>query len=146
MSPADERTEPATPAEPGGAQRDDAAALDGGAEPDEAPGGAQGLVANAKRARESALVRLEQERQRHVVVAVAFLIADRGRAAAASVLAGALAFRLFLVLLPLTLVMVVGLGFLKTSGTQPSEALKQFGVKGALASTINHSANFNDPG
>jgi uncharacterized BrkB/YihY/UPF0761 family membrane protein len=104
------------------------------------------LIANAQRFRVGAMERLERERERHVVVALAFLIADRGRQAAASVLAGALAFRLFLTLLPLTLVMVVGLGFLKDSGTQPSTALKEFGVKGALASTINHSADFTDPG
>jgi membrane protein len=42
--------------------------------------------------------------------------------------------------------MVVGFGLLKDSGTEPSDALRQFGVKGALASTINHSSDFHDPG
>ena len=110
-------------------------------------GGARRAAAKAQRLRKSAMARLELERERHLVVALAFLIADRGRSAAASVLAGALAFRLFLTLLPLTLVMVVGLGLLKsTGGTQPSTALKQFGIRGALASTINHSSDFHDPG
>jgi uncharacterized BrkB/YihY/UPF0761 family membrane protein len=93
-----------------------------------------------------ARTRVEQERERRFVVALGFAIADRGRQAAASVLAGALAFRLFLTLLPLTLVLIVGLGFLKSAGGTPSDALKQFGIKGVLASTINHSANFHDPG
>jgi uncharacterized BrkB/YihY/UPF0761 family membrane protein len=105
-----------------------------------------GLVANAQRVRENAMARLETERDQRFLVALAFTIADRGRQAAASVLAGALAFRLFLTLLPLTLVMVVGLGFLKTAGAKPSDALKQFGIKGALASTINQSSSFNNPG
>ncbi len=90
--------------------------------------------------------RLEREREQRYIVALGFLIADRSRQTAASVLAGALAFRLFLTLLPLTLVLVVGLGYLKTAGGMPSSALKQFGIKGVLASTINHSADFSDPG
>lgn len=90
--------------------------------------------------------RLEEERERRFVVALAFAFADRGRQAAASVLAGALAFRFFLTALPLTLVLVVGLGFLKSAGGSPEDALKQAGIKGALATTINHSANFSNPG
>lgn len=81
-----------------------------------------------------------------MVVALGYAIADRGRRSAASVLAGALAFRLFLVLLPLTLVLVVGLGYLKSVGGSPEQAVHQFGIKGVLASTINHSASFHDPG
>jgi len=91
-------------------------------------------------------LRLERERERRYVVALGFLIADRSRRTAASVLAGALAFRLFLTLLPLTLVLVVGLGFWKAEGGTPSEALNQFGIKGVLASTIDHSASLSDPG
>jgi uncharacterized BrkB/YihY/UPF0761 family membrane protein len=79
-------------------------------------------------------------------VALAFAIANRGRQTAASVLAGALAFRFFLTLLPLTLVLVVGLGYLKSVGGSPADAVKQFGIKGVLASTINHSSSFSDPG
>ena len=90
--------------------------------------------------------RLEHERERHFAVALAFTIADRGRRTGASVLAGALAFRFFLTLLPLTLVTVVGLGFLRSAGGTPSDALQQFGIKGVLASTINDSASFSDPG
>jgi membrane protein len=90
--------------------------------------------------------RLEQERERRFAVALAFAFADRGRQAAASVLAGALAFRLFLTALPLTLVLVVGLGYLKSSGGSPQDALKQAGIKGALASTISSSSDFSNPG
>lgn len=103
-------------------------------------------AASTKRAVESAKTRVEQERERRYVVALAFSIADRGRRAAASVLAGALAFRFFLTLLPLTLVAVVGLGYLKTAGGTPSDALHQFGIKGVIASTINSSASFSEPG
>jgi uncharacterized BrkB/YihY/UPF0761 family membrane protein len=90
--------------------------------------------------------RVEQERERRLVVALAFTFANRGRQAAASVLAGALAFRFFLTLLPLTLVAVVGLGFLRSAGGTPSDALKQFGIKGVLANTIDKSASFSNPG
>jgi len=102
--------------------------------------------ATAKKIVENAQARVEQERERRYTVALAFSIADRGRRTAASVLAGALAFRFFLTLLPLTLVAVVGLGYLKSTGGTPSDALKQFGIKGVIASTINHSASFTDPG
>jgi len=89
---------------------------------------------------------VERERERRYAVALAFAIADRGRQTAASVLAGALAFRFFLTLLPLTLVGVVGLGYARSAGATPSEALKQFGIKGVIATTINSSATFHDPG
>ena len=81
-----------------------------------------------------------------MVVALGYALADRGRRSAASVLAGALAFRLFLTLLPLTLVLVVGLGYLRSVGGSPAEAVHQFGIKGVLASTIDHTASFHDPG
>jgi uncharacterized BrkB/YihY/UPF0761 family membrane protein len=103
----------------------------------------------ASRARSTAAkaqARLERERERRYIVALGFVILDRGRQTAASVLAGALAFRLFLMLLPLSLVAVVGLGLLKSAGGDPSQAVKQFGIKGVLASTINNSASFTDPG
>jgi uncharacterized BrkB/YihY/UPF0761 family membrane protein len=90
--------------------------------------------------------RLEHERERRITVALGFAIADRSRQTAASVLAGALAFRFFLTLLPLTLVFVVGLGYLKDVGGSPADAAKQFGIKGVLASTLNQSASFHDPG
>jgi uncharacterized BrkB/YihY/UPF0761 family membrane protein len=93
-----------------------------------------------------AQARLEQERERRYVVALGYAVADRSRRTGASVLAGALAFRFFLTLLPLTLVLVVGLGYAKSAGGTPSDALSQFGIKGVLASTINQSANFSDPG
>jgi uncharacterized BrkB/YihY/UPF0761 family membrane protein len=93
-----------------------------------------------------ARARLERERERRYLVALTFLIADHGRRTAASVLAGALAFRLFLTLLPLSLVLVVALGYAKSAGGTPSAALEQFGIKGAVASTINHSASFSNPG
>jgi uncharacterized BrkB/YihY/UPF0761 family membrane protein len=80
------------------------------------------------------------------VVALGFAILDRSRHTAASVLAGALAFRFFLTLLPLTLVSVVGLGYLHSLGGSPADAVKQFGIKGVLATTINKSADFSDPG
>jgi uncharacterized BrkB/YihY/UPF0761 family membrane protein len=102
--------------------------------------------ATAKRIVESAQARLEVERERRYTVALAFSIVDRGRRTAASVLAGALAFRFFLTLLPLTLVAVVGLGYLKSAGGTPSDALSQFGIKGVIASTINSSASFTEPG
>jgi uncharacterized BrkB/YihY/UPF0761 family membrane protein len=89
---------------------------------------------------------MERERERRYAVALAFSIAHRGRRTAASVLAGALAFRFFLTMLPLTLVAVVGLGFARSAGGSPSDALKQFGIKGVLASTINHSSSFSEPG
>jgi uncharacterized BrkB/YihY/UPF0761 family membrane protein len=95
---------------------------------------------------ERARARLEHERERHYTVALGFIIADRSRQTAASVLAGALAFRFFLTLLPLTLVAVVGLGYMESAGDDPTTALKQFGIKGALASTINHSAELTNPG
>jgi uncharacterized BrkB/YihY/UPF0761 family membrane protein len=79
-------------------------------------------------------------------VALAFSIVHHGRRTAASVLAGALAFRFFLTMLPLTLVAVVGLGWLHSAGATPSDALKQFGIKGVLATTIDHSASFSEPG
>ncbi|MFL5958156.1 MAG: YhjD/YihY/BrkB family envelope integrity protein [Solirubrobacterales bacterium] len=91
-------------------------------------------------------MRLEQERERRLVVALGFAIVDRGRRAAASVLAGALAFRFFLTLLPLTLVAVVGLGYLSSAGGTPSDAVREFGIKGALAASINDSASVSDPG
>jgi uncharacterized BrkB/YihY/UPF0761 family membrane protein len=94
----------------------------------------------------TAQTRIEQERERRFAVALAFAFVNRGRRAAASVLAGALAFRFFLTLLPLVLVLVVGLGYLKSAGGTPSDVLQQAGIKGVLASTINHSANFSDPG
>jgi hypothetical protein len=93
-----------------------------------------------------ARARVEKERERRISVALAFAIADRGRRAAASVLAGALAFRLFLTALPLVLVLVVGLGYLKSAGGSTDAVLKQAGIKGVLASTINHSASFSNPG
>jgi membrane protein len=43
-------------------------------------------------------------------------------------------------------VCVVGLGYLKSVGGTPSDALEQFGIRGVLASTINSSASFHDPG
>jgi uncharacterized BrkB/YihY/UPF0761 family membrane protein len=95
---------------------------------------------------ETAEARVERERERRASVALGFAIVDRARDTAASVLAGALAFRFFLTLLPLTLVAVVGLGFLKSAGGSPSDAVKEFGIKGALASTINDSATFGNPG
>lgn len=94
----------------------------------------------------SAQARVEQERERRFVVALAFAFVNRGRRAAAAVLAGALAFRFFLTLLPLVLVLVVGFGYLKSAGGTPADVLKQAGIKGVLASTINDSANFSDPG
>jgi uncharacterized BrkB/YihY/UPF0761 family membrane protein len=97
-------------------------------------------------ARAKGQARLEYERERRYLVALAFIIAGRSRQAAASVLAGALAFRFFLTLLPLTLVAVVGLGYLKTAGGTPSDAVKQFGIKGALATTINESSALTNPG
>ena len=90
--------------------------------------------------------RLEHERERRITVALGFAIMHRSRQTAASVLAGALAFRLFFTLLPLTLVFVVGLGYLKDVGGTPADAVKQFGIKGVIASTLNHSASFHDPG
>lgn len=105
-----------------------------------------GAVAKVKGVQADALSRLERERERRYVVALGFAIADRSRHTAASVLAGALAFRFFLTMLPLTLVLVVGLGYLKSAGGTPSDTLKQFGVKGVLATTINQSASFHDPG
>ena len=82
-----------------------------------------------------------------MVVDLGLMFLDRGRRSAASTLAGALAFRLFLTLLPLTLVAVVGLGYLKAAAdTSPSEALRQFGIRGVLASTIDHRAALHDPG
>jgi membrane protein len=82
-----------------------------------------------------------------VAVDLGLGLLDRGRRIAASTLAGALAFRFFLVLLPLTLVAVVGLGYMNdAAGTSPSDALRQFGISGALASTIDHGASFHDPG
>jgi uncharacterized BrkB/YihY/UPF0761 family membrane protein len=90
--------------------------------------------------------RLEHERERRITVALGFAIAHRSRQTAASVLAGALAFRFFLTLLPLTLVFVVGFGYLKDVGGTPSDAVKQFGIKGVVASTLNQSASFHDPG
>jgi uncharacterized BrkB/YihY/UPF0761 family membrane protein len=89
---------------------------------------------------------VEHEREQRYAVALAFSIVDRGRRTASSVLAGALAFRFFLTLLPLTLVSVVGLGYLKSVGGTPSDALSEFGIKGVIASTINNSASFNEPG
>ena len=94
----------------------------------------------------SARARVERQRERRIAVALAFAISDRSRRAAASVLAGALAFRLFLTALPLVLVLVVGLGYLKSDGGSPDAVLKQAGIKGVLASTINHSADFSNPG
>jgi uncharacterized BrkB/YihY/UPF0761 family membrane protein len=91
-------------------------------------------------------VRVDQERERRFVVALAFAFADRGRRTAASVLAGALAFRFFLTLIPLVLVLVVGLGLLKSVGGSPTDVLKEAGIKGVLASTIDSSSNFTDPG
>lgn len=99
-----------------------------------------------RRIRGRAQARLDEERERHYVVALGFAIADRSRQTAASELAGALAFRFFLTLLPLTLVLVVGLGYLKAAGGAPSDALKQFGIKGVLASTINQSSELTNPG
>ena len=36
--------------------------------------------------------------------------------------------------------------YLKSAGGALSQALRQFGIRGVLASTINHSASFHDPG
>lgn len=105
-----------------------------------------GLVAKERALVATGQTRLERERERRYVVALGFAVADRHRRTAASVLAGALAFRFFLTLLPLTLVLVVGLGFLKSAGGTPSDALNEFGIKGVLASTIDHSASFSEPG
>ena len=112
-----------------------------------------GLASDIKRARarvddlaKRGQARVELERERRYVVALGFTIFDHSRQTAASVLAGALAFRLFLTLLPLTLVSVVGLGLLKEVGATPSDAVRQFGIKGVIASTINHSSSFHDPG
>jgi uncharacterized BrkB/YihY/UPF0761 family membrane protein len=112
----------------------------------ERPATRRRLTESVKGARATALARLEYERERRYLVALAYIIAGRGRQAAASVLAGALAFRFFLTLLPLTLVAVVGLGYLKTDGGTPSDVVKQFGIKGALASTINDSSALHNPG
>jgi uncharacterized BrkB/YihY/UPF0761 family membrane protein len=95
---------------------------------------------------EKGQTRLEYERERRITIALSFAIMHRSRQTAASVLAGALAFRFFLTLLPLTLVFVVGLGYLKDVGGTPADAVKQFGIKGVLASTLNQSASFHDPG
>src|SRR5262249_52453596 len=91
--------------------------------------------AKVERVVESGHARLEQERERRYVVALGFAIAHRSRRTAASVLAGALAFRFFLTILPLALVSVVGLGYLSSLGGSPSDAVKQFGIRGVLAST-----------
>lgn len=112
--------------------------------PDSRPRGR--LPGTVRRLSSDARARLEQERERRYVVALIFTIAEHGRQSAASVLAGALAFRLFLTLLPVTLVLVVGLGYLKSAGGAPTDALKQFGIKGVIASTIDHSASFSNPG
>jgi uncharacterized BrkB/YihY/UPF0761 family membrane protein len=130
--PATERVDPTGAPAPGGGT--------------EAPVSGRGPVASVGRIRAWALARLDAERERRYVVALGFTIADRSRQTASSVLAGALAFRFFLTLLPLTLVLVVGLGFLRTAGGTPSDALKQFGIKGVLASTINHSSKLQNPG
>ena len=91
--------------------------------------------------------RIERERERRMVIDLGFLLLDRGRRSAASTLAGALAFQFFLTLLPLTLVAVVGLGLLKSAaGAPPAEALRQFGIRGVLASTIDHHGALHDPG
>lgn len=110
------------------------------------PSAYRNWVAKAKKIVESAQARAEHERERRYVVALAFSIVDRGRRTASSVLAGALAFRFFLTLLPLTLVAVVGLGYLKSVGGTPSDALHEFGIKGVLASTINNSASLSETG
>ncbi len=112
----------------------------------EPPATRRRVTESVKEVRAKAQARLEYERERRYLVALAFIIAGRGRQAAASVLAGALAFRFFLTLLPLTLVAVVGLGYLKTDGGKPSDVVKQFGIKGALASTINESSALHNPG
>jgi uncharacterized BrkB/YihY/UPF0761 family membrane protein len=104
------------------------------------------IAARGRETRSRVERRLEQERERRYVVALGFIIADRSRQAAAAVLAGALAFRFFLVLLPLSLVSVVGLGYLKSAGGTPSDALKEFGIRGVIASTIDNSAKFTNPG
>lgn len=109
-------------------------------------GTARSVVQRMKEARAKAQARLEYERERRYLVALAYIIAGRSRQTAASVLAGALAFRFFLTLLPLTLVAVVGLGYLKTTGGTPSEVVKQFGIKGVMASTINQSSALTNPG
>jgi uncharacterized BrkB/YihY/UPF0761 family membrane protein len=106
----------------------------------------RGPIARARRTAARAQARLERERERRYIVALGFVILNRSRQTAASVLAGALAFRLFLTLLPLSLVAVVGLGLLRSAGGDPSQAVKQFGIKGVLASSINHTASFSDPG
>jgi uncharacterized BrkB/YihY/UPF0761 family membrane protein len=106
----------------------------------------QRLHGKVKSIIQTAQARVERERERRYVVALGFIIAHHARRTAASVLAGALAFRFFLTLLPLTLVAVVGLGYLKSVGGTPSDAVKQFGIKGVLATTIDHSASFSDPG
>ncbi len=106
----------------------------------------RGPAARVKRIRARTEARLEYEREHRYVVALGFTVVDTSRRTAASVLAGALAFRIFLTLLPLTLVIVVGLGFLESVGGTPSDALKQFGIKGVLANTIDHSSDFSDPG
>lgn len=108
--------------------------------------GARDLAARARTLVDSGHERIERERDRHVAVAVGLAFFDRGRRNAASTLAGALAFRFFLTLLPLTLVAVVGLGYLGSASGSPSQALRQFGIRGVLASTIDHRASFHDPG
>jgi uncharacterized BrkB/YihY/UPF0761 family membrane protein len=114
--------------------------------PDATRGRERGARARVAGSAARVRARAEQERERRFVVALAFALVDRSRQAAAAVLAGAIAFRLFLTLLPLVLVLVVGLGYLKTDGGTPSDALRQFGIKGALANTINQSASFSNPG
>ncbi len=115
-------------------------------EPDKRPRTSHSVIVRVHEARAKAQERLEYERERRYLVALAFIIADRSRQTAASVLAGALAFRFFLTLLPLTLVAVVGLGYLRVEGGTPSDVVKQFGIKGVLASTINHSSALTNPG
>lgn len=117
-----------------------------GPAPDKGPRTSHSVIVRVQDARAKAQTRLEYERERRYLLALAFIIADRSRQTAASVLAGALAFRFFLTLLPLTLVAVVGLGYLRTEQGTPSDLVKQFGIKGALASTINQSSALHNPG
>jgi uncharacterized BrkB/YihY/UPF0761 family membrane protein len=94
------------------------------------------LVTKARTTAQTATKQLQDARRRSPVVDAAFEVYERDREVNGNIFAGAVAFRLFLWFLPLSLVVVAGLSFALASGTDPHEAMENFGVSGTTAATI----------
>jgi uncharacterized BrkB/YihY/UPF0761 family membrane protein len=95
---------------------------------------------------QAALSRLEGERPRHASVEVAFRVLVRDKQVAGEVLGGGLAYRLFFWTLALTVLVCGGLGIAANAGQNVDSAMKDAGLRTAVAASISSAAQQSQSG